>query len=170
LMFAHPGKKLLFMGAEFAQFAEWAFDRSLDWHLLHYSEHQGVQQCIKTLNHLYSQEGSLHKNDVEAGGFEWIDENDYSANVISFVRKGGRSDTSLVIVCNFADKEHIGYTLGVPIKGEYEEIFNSQSQAFGGYGTLNHKALKTENQACHGRKNSIKLNLPALSVVYLKKC
>lgn len=169
LMFAHPGKKLLFMGAEFAQFAEWAFDRSLDWHLLQYTEHQGVQHCIKTLNHLYSHEGSLHKNDVEVGGFEWIDENDYTANVISFVRKGGRSDPSLVIVCNFADKEHIGYTLGVPTKGAYEEIFNSQSQAFGGYGTLNHGTLKTENQACHGRKNSIKLNLPALSVVYLKK-
>jgi 1,4-alpha-glucan branching enzyme len=170
LMFAHPGKKLLFMGAEFAQFAEWAFDRSLDWHLLQYSEHQGVQHCIKTLNHLYSHEGALHKNDVEVGGFEWIDENDCTANVISFVRKGGRSDASLVIVCNFADKEHIGYTLGVPTKGEYEEIFNSQSQAFGGYGTLNHEALKTENKVCHGRKNSIKLNLPALSVVYLKKC
>jgi 1,4-alpha-glucan branching enzyme len=169
LMFAHPGKKLLFMGGEFAQFAEWAFDRSLDWHLLQYDDHKNMQKCVKELNHLYANEPSLHKYDVEHKGFEWIDENDYSANVISFIRKGSSKDKQVIIVCNFADKEHIGYELGVPKKGEYEEVFNSNSSVFGGSGSLNNKALKSEAVGCHGRKNRIKLNLPPLSVVYLVK-
>ncbi|MBE0491354.1 MAG: 1,4-alpha-glucan branching protein GlgB [Sulfurospirillum sp.] len=169
LMFAHPGKKLLFMGAEFAQFAEWAYDRSLDWHLLDYESHKGVQKCIQTLNHMYANEPCLHKNDVLSSGFEWIHENDCNANVISFIRKGTTKDKPLIVVCNFADKEHIGYELGLPTKGEYKEIFNSQSTQFGGYVAISQDPIKTQNQPCHGRKNMLKCNLPALSVVYLKK-
>ncbi len=169
LMYAHPGKKLLFMGGEFAQFAEWNFERSLDWHLLAYDGHKGVQNVLKELNHLYKIEPSLHRNDVEKEGFSWIDENDYSANVISFIRKGARNEKPLIIICNFSDKEHIGYVLGVPTSGEYVEIFNSNDKSFGGYTETNTTPIKSQAKECHGRKNSLHVTLAPLSVVYLKK-
>lgn len=169
LMFAHPGKKLLFMGGDFAQFAEWNYEQSLDWHLLAYSQHQGIQKILKTLNTLYKEEPSLHRNDVEKDGFSWIDENDYQANVISFIRKGARNQKPVIVVCNFADKEHIGYPIGLPTKGEYEEIFNSDDTEFGGFGMTNKKPIKSIAQPHHGRKNMLKLNLAPLSVVYLKR-
>lgn len=170
LMMSHPGKKLLFMGGEFAQFAEWNYERSLDWHLLEHKEHKGMQSVVKELNKLYITESSLHLNDVEKNGFEWIEENDYQANVISFVRFGAKKTKPIVIVCNFSDKEHIGYNLGVPKKGTYEEIFNSNSEEFGGYGATNQKPIKSLKESCHGRENMLKINLAALSVSYFKKC
>jgi 1,4-alpha-glucan branching enzyme len=169
LMIAHPGKKLLFMGGEFAQFAEWNYEQSLDWHLLEYPEHQGVQKTVQQLNQLYQQEKALHVNDVEAEGFEWIDENDYQANVISFIRKGARNQASIIVVCNFSDKEHIGYPIGVPSKGKYVEIFNSNSSEFGGHTPPNETPIKSVAKAQHGRKNMIEITLPPLSVLYLKK-
>ena len=168
-MIAHPGKKLLFMGGEFAQFAEWNYEKSLDWHLLEHSEHQGVQESVKVLNKLYRDEPSLHKNDVEKEGFTWIDENDNRANVISFIRKGAKNQKPIVIVCNFADKEHKGYPIGLPSKGEYREIFNSNSEVFGGTSQIQTKILKSKTKPYHGRKNSLELDLDPLSVVYLKK-
>ena len=169
LMMAHPGKKLLFMGGEFAQFADWNYQQSLDWHLLEYKEHKGVQNLVKTLNGLYKNESSLYRNDVEKEGFEWIEENDHQANVISFIRKGAKNRKPIVVVCNFADKEHIGYKLGLPTKGKYQEIFNSNSEEFGGYGTLNPDVIKSEKTRCHGRESMLHLCLPPLSVIYLKK-
>ena len=169
LMYAHPGKKLLFMGGEFAQFSEWNFEQSLDWHLLAYDGHEGVQNVVKELNYIYKSEPSLHRNDVEKEGFSWIDENDYQANVISFIRKGARNEKPLIIICNFSDKEHIGYPIGVPTRGEYVEIFNSNDSLYGGYGQTNATPLKTQAKECHGRKNSLHVSLPPLSVVYLKK-
>ncbi|MDD2357631.1 MAG: 1,4-alpha-glucan branching protein GlgB [Thiovulaceae bacterium] len=169
LMYAHPGKKLLFMGGEFAQFAEWNFEQSLDWHLLAYDGHKGVQNLIKELNYLYKTEPSLHRNDVEKEGFSWIDENDYSANVISFIRKGARNEKPLMIICNFSDKEHIGYPIGVPTRGEYVEIFNSNDSLYGGYGQTNATPNKTQAKECHGRKNSLHITLAPLSVIYLKR-
>ena len=168
-MIAHPGKKLLFMGGEFAQFAEWNYEKSLDWHLLEHAEHQGVQESVKVLNKLYRDEPSLHKNDVEEEGFTWIDENDNRANVISFIRKGAKNQKPIVIVCNFADKEHKGYPIGLPSKGEYREIFNSNSEVFGGTSQIQTKILKSKTKPYHGRKNSLELDLDPLSVVYLKK-
>jgi len=169
LMMAHPGKKLLFMGGEFAQFAEWNYQQSLDWHLLEYKEHQGVQNLVKTLNGLYKNESALYRNDVEKEGFEWIEENDYSANVISFIRKGAKNRKPVIIVCNFADKEHKGYRLGLPSKGKYQEIFNSNSEEFGGYGSLNPETLNSIKEECHNRANMLYLSIPPLSVIYLKK-
>ncbi len=168
LMTAHPGKKLLFMGGEFAQFNEWHYDRSLDWHLLEHFGHQGVQNCVRTLNKLYKEEPSLHRNDVIAEGFSWIKENDYRANVIAFVRKGARNQKPIVIICNFADKEHTNYKLGVPAKGVYQEIFNSDNILFGG-SSKELRTLKSSTKERHGRKNSIEITLPPLSVIYLKK-
>ncbi|WP_457743741.1 1,4-alpha-glucan branching protein GlgB [Sulfurimonas sp.] len=169
LMMAHPGKKLLFMGGEFAQKAEWNYQQSLDWHLLEYKEHQGIQNLVKVLNGLYRDESALHRNDVEKEGFEWIEENDYHANVISFVRKGAKNRKPVIVVCNFADKEHINYRLGLPSKGKYQEIFNSNSEEFGGYGSLNPKILTSIKEECHNRENMLHLSIPSLSIIYLKK-
>lgn len=170
LMMAHPGKKLLFMGGEFAQYAEWNYEQSLDWHLLEHKEHKGVQNVVKTLNKLYIDEEALHKNDVEPDGFEWIEENDYQANVISFIRKGSKNKKPIIIVCNFADKEHNGYKLGVPQNGTYEEIFCSNDEIFGGYGPSNPEPIQSLKKTSHGRKNMLKIVLAPLSVSYFKKC
>ena len=165
LMMAHPGKKLLFMGGEFAQFSEWNFQQSLDWHLLENPLHAGMQQCYKRLNELYKTIPALYRGDVLKDGFEWIDENDNEANVIAFVRKGARNQKRVVVFCNFSGKEHKGYMFGVPRAGVYEEIFNSNHQEFGGnvseFQTI--KALKKE---VHGRAYSISVDLPPLSVLY----
>jgi len=169
LMIAHPGKKLLFMGGEFAQFAEWNYQQSLDWHLLEYPQHKGVQTLLKTLNKLYQDEPALHKNDVETKGFEWIDENDYEANVICFMRHGDAKDKSVIVVCNFSDKTHEDYPIGISTRGKYEEIFNSQSAAFDGWDITNTEPMKTVAKECHGRKNTLHVTLPPLGVLYLKK-
>lgn len=168
LMMAHPGKKLLFMGGEFAQFNEWHYEASLDWHLLQYLPHQGVQNCVRILNGLYRDEPSLHRNDIENEGFSWIKENDYTANVIAFIRKGARNQKLIIVVCNFADKEHIHYRLGVARKGIYETIFSSDDVLFGG-NTKKLPSMKSVAKEEHGRKNHIKITLAPLSVVYLQK-
>ena len=169
LMMAHPGKKLLFMGGEFAQFAEWNYEKSLDWHLLENAQNRGIQNLVKVLNKLYQDEPALHLNDTEADGFEWIDENDYRANVISFIRKGGRKKDSIIVLCNFSDKTHENYPIGIPSKGEYTEIFNSQSSQFDGWNISNKEPIKSVKKVHHGRAHMLHVTLPALSVLYLKK-
>lgn len=168
LMIAHPGKKLLFMGGEFAQFAEWNYEKSLDWHLLEHAQHRGVQKLFKTLNMLYASEPALHQYDTNPAGFEWIDERDFSANIISFVRKGKKSEDAIIVICNFSDKMHENYPIGVASSGEYVEIFNSQDTAFEGWGTQNQTVLKSQKKSHHGKENMLSLNIPALGVVYLK--
>ncbi len=168
LMTAHPGKKLLFMGGEFAQFNEWHYEASLDWHLLEHAPHQEIQRCVKELNRLYKEEPSLHRNDVEKEGFSWIEENDYTANVIAFIRKGARNQKPIVVICNFADKEHTNYKLGVASRGVYEVVFSSDDSSFGG-STQTYTDMKSSAKEVHGRKNSIEVTLPPLSVTYLKK-
>ncbi len=169
LMFAHPGKKLLFMGGEFAQFGEWNYKQSLDWHLLSDSNNKGISKIIKKLNKLYIKEPALHMYDCEKNGFEWIDENDYLANVISFIRKSDKTEDDIIVVCNFSNKPHIGYRVGVDIEGEYEEIFNSQDKKFAGWSIKKKEAMKTEKESTHGRKHTLKIMLAPLSVVYIKK-
>lgn len=169
LMIAHPGKKLLFMGSEIAQFSEWNYKKSLDWNVLEYPNHKGVQNLIKELNRLYKEEPSLYKFDTDNHGFEWIDEIDYEANVISFIRKGDKKDEPIIVVCNFSDHLRENYPIGISEKGVYKEIFNSQSKEFEGWGRLNTKLLKTTEKEHHGRKNRLCVALPALSVVFFKK-
>jgi 1,4-alpha-glucan branching enzyme len=111
----------------------------------------------------------LHKNDVETKGFEWIDENDYEANVICFMRHGDARDKSIIILCNFSDNTHEGYPIGVSKRGTYEEIFNSQSLEFEGWNITNPEPMKTVAKECHGRKNTLHVTIPPLGVVYLKK-
>ena len=168
LMIAHPGKKLIFMGGEFAQFAEWNYEQSLDWHLLENSSNKGMQTLLKTVNKLYIEEPALHKYDTEVDGFEWIDENDYQANVISFIRKGDKEDKSIIVICNFSDKIHEDYPIGISQKGIYQEIFNSQSTEFDGWNIINNKSIKSQAIPHHGRKHKLLVTLPPLGVVYLK--
>ena len=169
LMFAHPGKKLLFMGGEFAQFSEWNYKQSLDWHLLEFKSHRGVSKLVSELNRLYKKEPSLHLYDCEKEGFEWIDENDFSANVISFIRKSNKREDDIITVCNFSNKEHIGYKIGIDKKGEFREIFNSQDLKFDGWAKKSRKIIKSKKMQTHGRSFTLELTLPPLSVIYLKE-
>ena len=168
-MASHPGKKLLFMGGELAQFSEWNFKGSLDWHLLDYPRHQGVQRMVKDLNALYRSERALHLYDVEDQGFEWIDETDYSHNIIVFMRKSDKKSESVIVVCHFSDGRYADYRMGVPEAGNYEVIFDSQESVYEGWGGQKGRVFASEAQECHGRKHSIVLDLQSLGVVYLKK-
>jgi 1,4-alpha-glucan branching enzyme len=168
-MTAHPGKKLLFMGGEFAQYAEWDYKKSLDWHLLEMPLHAKLQAMVADLNRLYRSEPALHRLDVEREGFEWIDDGDYQHNCISFMRKSGADEETVYVVCNFADETREGYRIGLPSGGEYVEIFNSQSTAYEGWGIGNDTVLHAEHTPMHGREYSLSLTLPPLGVVYLKQ-
>lgn len=166
-MSAHPGKKLLFMGGEFAQYAEWKFDQSLDWHLLDFPLHKGIQKEISELNALYVNEPSLHRYDCETMGFEWIDETDYSHNTIAFLRKSEKEE--MIIVCHFADSLRHGYRMGVPEAGKYEIVFDSQSSQYEGWGGSVGTVIESEAVECHGRQNSIVMDMQAICVLYLKR-
>ena len=169
-MTAHPGKKLLFMGGEIAQWREWNYKESLDWHLLDNPKNRGVQQMVRELNALYRDEGALHRYDCEAKGFEWIDELDYQSNLISFLRKGDESDDDILVVCHFADTVREGYRIGVPQAGEYETIFSSQWKRFGGWDEADeYPRLRSDTVEVHGREHSLLMRLPPLSVLFMKR-
>ncbi|MFY9143138.1 1,4-alpha-glucan branching protein GlgB [Sulfuricurvum sp.] len=168
-MMAHPGKKLLFMGGEIAQFAEWSFERSLDWHLLENPLHKGLQKMVSDLNRLYREERALHLYDEKREGFEWIDDRDHTHNCISFVRKSDIGDESVYVVCNFSDQTRENFPLGVLEAGEYREIFNSQSHYYEGWNIGNEGIVTSRNEPMHGREFSLSLKLPPLGVVYLKR-
>jgi len=168
-MIAHPGKKLLFMGGEFAQFKEWNYEESLEWYLLEDSKHLGMKRLVKELNRLYKEEEALHSYDCEEWGFEWIDELDYQSNIISFIRKGVKDD--ILVICHFADIKRENYRVGVHKVGEYKEIFNSQAPEFGGWAVDREKDLVyvSEYIPVQGRENSIAIDLEPLSVTLLKR-
>lgn len=168
-MMAHPGKKLLFMGGEIAQYAEWNFERSLDWHLMDFPLHAGLNKMVSELNRIYRIERALHFYDEKREGFEWIDDRDYSHNTLAFVRKSDIPSESIYVVCNFADATRENYKMGVLESGEFVEIFNSQSSQFEGWNILNDKTIKSVTEEIHGRDNSITLRLPPLGVVFLKQ-
>lgn len=168
-MMAHPGKKLLFMGGEFAQFAEWNFEQSLDWHLLENPRHAKLQKMLSDLNDMYRKERALHQYDEKHQGFEWIDDGDYQHNCISFMRKSDDPDETVYVLCNFADETREFYSVGVPFAGEYKEIFNSQSAYYEGWNIGNLGAVSAKKEPMHGRDYSITLTLPPLGVLYLKR-
>ena len=167
-MTAHPGKKLLFMGGEFAQWAEWNYEQSLDWHLLENPCHRGVQRLVSDLNALYKKERALHLYDEKHAGFEWIDDTDYQHNVLAFVRKSDIDEETILVVCNFADTVYENYRVGVPMPGSWKEIFNSQYRQYEGWDITNPEPIESEEVACHGRDHSITLRMPALGVCYFK--
>lgn len=168
-MFGHPGKKLLFMGCEFAQEREWDHDQSLDWHLLDDPMHAGVQRLVRDINHLYKATPALYQLDFMPSGFEWIDHADASRSVFSFIRYGRDPATFIVVVCNFTPTVHHGFRLGVPQPGEYRECLNTDSAYYGGsnVGTPLGRAV-AEPKEWNGRAHSIVLTLPPLATVMLE--
>ncbi|MEX2119291.1 MAG: 1,4-alpha-glucan branching protein GlgB [Pirellulales bacterium] len=167
-MWAHPGKKLLFMGGEFGQWGEWNYDTSLDWHLLQWPSHQGLQKYVADLNQLYRREPALHQMDFDGHGFEWIDCHNYDASALSFIRKAKDPRDYLVVCCNFTPVPRLTHRLGVPEHCWYEEISNSDSTYYGGSNMGNGPGLMAEDIPSHGRPHSINLTLPPLATVILK--
>ncbi len=167
-MFAHPGGKLIFMGGEFGQSAEWAHDSSLDWHLLDYSYHQGIKKTLQRLNGIYKQEKALYECQFDQQGFEWIDIHDTANCVISFIRRGNSEDDMIVIVCNFTPVPRHDYHIGVPLGGKWIELFNSDEGEFGGSNVKNPGEMETWEETSHNRPFTLSLTLPPLGVVFLK--
>jgi len=167
-MFTHPGTNLLFQGAEFGQSEEWNFQQSLDWHLLQYAPHNGVQALIKDLNILYKNEPALYEKQFSGEGFEWIDYNDSENSVLVYIRKGNDESNDLVIACNMTPVPRENYKMGVPRKGKLKEIFNSNLKKYFGSGEYKNKVQSTKPESWQFRDNSIDVNIPPLGAVVLK--
>jgi 1,4-alpha-glucan branching enzyme len=166
--FAHPGKKLLFMGNEMAQREEWKHDASLEWHLLKYEPHQGIQRLVKDLNDLYAAEPALHEVDFDYPGFEWLDCNDAEASVLTFLRRGTNPKNFLVVAANFTPVVREGYRVGVPEAGLYREVLNTDAGIYWGSNVGSLGGVRSEAQPWVGRPHSLRLTLPPLAVVYFK--
>ncbi len=166
LMWAHPGKQLLFMGSEFAQESEWSENRSLDWWLLDLPDHRGVALLVKELNAVYRSTPALWSLDVETSGFSWIDANDSASSVFSFVRFGS-DGSALVCVANFAGVPHEGYRLGLPWAGEWREVLNTDADVYLGSGVGNLGGVRASGESWHGQPASSVLRLPPLGTVWL---
>jgi 1,4-alpha-glucan branching enzyme len=167
-MFGHPGKKLMFMGAEIGQRREWNDDSSLDWHLLDEPLHAGLRQWVRDLNMTYQREAALHQVDFEGTGFGWIDCNDNENSVISFVRRARDDGDFVVAVVNFTPVPREAYRIGVPRAGWYRELLNSDAAVYGGSNMGNGGGVETEPIADHGFDQSISLVVPPLGFVLLK--
>jgi 1,4-alpha-glucan branching enzyme len=169
-MYAHPGKKLMFMGSEFGQRHEWNHDASLDWHLLDDTLHSGLQRYVRDLNSVYMAEPALHEVDFDSAGFRWIDCNDNENSVVSLIRRSKASgdDEFVVAVLNFTPVPRRGYRIGVPEEGSYVEVVNSDAAAYGGSGLGNGGIVATEPTAAHGYDDSLNLILPPLGFLLLK--
>ena len=167
-MFTHPGTKLLFMGAEFGQSGEWNFEQSLDWHLLQYPFHKGIQTVITELNALYKSQPALYEKQFSPEGFEWINYSDHENAVMTYIRKGNDSKNDLIVICNFTPVVRENYRIGIPRKGELVELFNSDAKLFGGSGVQQNGKLKVEATPYDGRDYSIALTLPPLAISVFK--
>ncbi|REE25542.1 1,4-alpha-glucan branching enzyme [Winogradskyella pacifica] len=164
-MFTHPGTNLLFQGAEFGQSSEWNFKTSLDWHLLQYEPHKGVQQLIKDLNTLYAKEPALYQKQFDVEGFEWIDHGDAENSVFTYIRKGNEEKDDVIIACNMTPVPKENYKIGVPRKGKLKEIFNSDLKKYFGTGQYKNKINKTKADAWHFRDDSVDIDIPPLGMV-----
>ncbi|GAB4230775.1 MAG: 1,4-alpha-glucan branching protein GlgB [Chlamydiales bacterium] len=167
-MYAHPGKKLLFMGSEIGPWDEWSHEKSLDWHLLQYGPHQGIQSLIKSLNRIYREEMAFHELDFNSEGFEWVDIHDADNSIISFLRRGKQPEDTILVVCNFTPVPRIGYGVGVPYLGFWKEIFNSDSNYYGGTDLGNQGGIEAEDAKMHLQPYKLSVNLPPLGAVFLK--
>jgi 1,4-alpha-glucan branching enzyme len=165
---AQPGKKLLFMGGEFAQWQEWSHERSLDWHLLSRAPHAGVSAWVRDLNRALAAEPALRTRDFDPGGFEWIDCNDAEASVLAFLRRAGPDDPLLLVVLNFTPIPRHGYRVGVPRGGVWEELLNSDAALYGGAGFGNLGAVEAAPVSMHGRPFTLVLTLPPLSALFFR--
>jgi 1,4-alpha-glucan branching enzyme len=167
-MWAHPGKKLLFMGGEFGQWREWNETESLDWHLLENPAHRGIQSLISELNRLYQNRSSLWEVDGEPEGFQWIDANNAAENIVSFIRRSPSSGRELICVGNFAPVLRENHQLGLPRKGTYRLIANTDAETYGGNGVTLPKSIKAKAEPFHGQPYSAKITLPPLATLWFE--
>jgi len=168
-MYTHPGGKLLFMGGEFGQGEEWNFQQSLDWHILEFEPHKGVQKLVAALNAMYQKEPALYEKQFSSEGFEWIDYNDAENSVLSYIRKGNQEKDNVIMVCNMTPVPREKYRVGVPSKGKYKLIFNSDEAQYAGSDYSVKKQYTSETEAWQFRENSMILDLPPLSMMAFKK-
>ena len=166
-MFGHPGKKLLFMGCEFAQEHEWNHDQSLDWHLLEQPRHLGVQRLVADLNRVYRDTNALHELDFDHQGFEWIDWQDAESSVLCWIRRARNGDF-VVCISNFTPLVRHAYRIGVPDEGFYSVLINTDAEIYGGSGAVNVDGVQSENIGAHGRAQSLQLDIPPLATIMLK--
>jgi 1,4-alpha-glucan branching enzyme len=167
-MFMHPGKKLLFMGSEIAQSREWNHDTSLDWHLVEYPSHRGMQTLVRDLNRLMASEPALHQRDLSHEGFAWIDCNDHENSVVSFLRRAADPDDHLVVAVNFTPVVRGSYRIGVPRGGTYVEVLNTDAEVYSGSNVGNNGAVQAEAAPLHGHPYSVSLQMPPLGCIVLK--
>jgi 1,4-alpha-glucan branching enzyme len=167
--FAQTGKKLMFMGDEFGQLNEWNHETSLDWHLTGDHLHRGIQRCVADLNRLYKNEPALHQRDCKNGGFEWVDCQDYTHSVLSFIRRGENENEQVLVVFNCTPEPHSEYRIGVPLDGFWKELLNSDATEYGGSGLGNLGGVWADYLPQHNRPFSVLLTLPPLGVVFLKR-
>ncbi len=167
-MWCHPGKKLLFMGGEFGQRAEWNFDESLQWHLTEFAPHSGLARLVADLNGLVRREKSLHELDVDGRGFEWVDCHTWQDSTLSFLRKAEDPNDFTLVCCNFTPVPRKGYRVGVPCGGVYDEVFNADAAIYGGTNLGNGGVITADAKPHHGRDHSLTLTLPPLGAVVLK--
>ena len=168
-MYTHPGKKLLFMGAEFGQVKEWDHDESLEWHVLDFPVHQGLKKWVSDLNRLYRSEPALFELDFVAGGFEWVDCQDWEDSTLSYLRKGLEEKDTILVVCNFTPVPRYNYIVGVPEGGRWRELLNSDAEIYNGSGVGNLGEVTAKDNPSHGRPYRLCLTLPPLSVVIFKR-
>jgi 1,4-alpha-glucan branching enzyme len=166
-MYMQPGKKLLFMGGEFGQRAEWNHDQSLDWHLLEHEPHAGMQRLVRDLNHLHRDVPALHARDVQPEGFRWIEANDAQQSCLVFLRHDGASDWVLCAF-NFTPLPRPNYRAGVPVGGHWQELFNSDAPNYGGSGQGNFGGVEAKPVPAHGHMRSVSLTIPPLGAVVLR--
>ena len=167
-MYGEPGKKNLFMGAELGQWAEWDHDRALDWELLQWGPHKGLQLYVKDLNRLYVTEPAFHEIDFEPDGFEWIDFRDVDTGVVAYIRRSKDPENLLVFVFNFTPVPRISYRMGAPCEGNYKEVINSDASCYGGSDVGMGGKVTADSLHWHGQPNSLSLNLPPLGMLILK--
>ena len=163
-MMAHPGKKLLFMGQEYAPFEEWNENVGLDWELLQYQDHGNMRDYVKALNVFLREHPALYEQDHEPEGFEWINNISANENMLVFLRKAKKAKETLLVVCNFSPLVYEKHKIGVPFEGRYKEIFNSDSEEFGGSDVRNKRAKLSKKSECDGRENSIEITVPPMGI------
>jgi 1,4-alpha-glucan branching enzyme len=167
-MYGQPGKKLMFMGGEFGQWREWNHESSLDWHLLQYASHAGLQRWVRDLNWLYRNEPALHRRDFDHRGFQWVEANDSDNSVVSFLRCGQSGEGEVLVVCNLTPVPREGYRVGAPQGGYWRELLNSDAPEYGGGGLGNYGGVHAESVSAHGRPFSLNLLLPPLAVLFFR--
>jgi 1,4-alpha-glucan branching enzyme len=167
-MWAHPGKELLFMGAELAQPSEWNHDASLEWDLLQHDEHRGVHDLVRSLNQIQRERPALYERDATEDGFQWIDASDVDGNVLSFLRRSAGGADVVVCVANLSPVPRQGYRVGLPAGGPWIEVLNTDAVAFGGSGVGNGGSAHAGNDPWHGQPFSAELTLPPLGVIWLR--